>query len=270
MQSPATATLSLGRCFLGAATMASGVLQLVTGEFVRLVPWWPAWLPVKAAWPYLVGVCLVVIGFAVLSGRRARTAATLLGAMILTMVLLLWPHPFIWNPVVDRPFFRGFMWTNPLKALALLGGAAILAGSSPGETRPLAALVHGFSRREALGPVFLALFLVVCGVQHFVYSRFVVMMVPSWIPPGQMFWTHFTGVALIAGGAGVLAPRVSRLAASLSGVMIFLWVLLLHIPRALAGPNHSNETAGVFEALALSGVAFLVAGTRAPDSGPQR
>jgi len=101
MQSPATATLSLGRCFLGAATMASGVLQLVTGEFVRLVPWWPAWLPVKAAWPYLVGGCLVVIGFAVLSGRRARTAATLLGAMILAMVLLLWPHRFIWNPVVD-------------------------------------------------------------------------------------------------------------------------------------------------------------------------
>ncbi len=45
--------------------------------------------------------------------------------------------------------------------------------------------------------------------------------------------------------------------------MIFLWVLLLHIPRALAGPNHANETAGVFEALAISGVALIVAGTPA-------
>jgi hypothetical protein len=44
--------------------------------------------------------------------------------------------------------------------------------------------------------------------------------------------------------------------------MIFLWVFLVHIPRALAGPNHANETAGVFEALALSGVALLVAATR--------
>jgi hypothetical protein len=52
-----------------------------------------------------------------------------------------------------------------------------------------------------------------------------------------------------------------RLAACLSAVMIFLWVLLLHIPRAFAGPNHANETAGVFEALAISGVALLVAGT---------
>jgi hypothetical protein len=51
--------------------------------------------------------------------------------------------------------------------------------------------------------------------------------------------------------------------------MIFLWVLLLHIPRALAGPNHANETAGIFEALAISGVALLVAGTRVsrPASG---
>jgi predicted oxidoreductase len=45
--------------------------------------------------------------------------------------------------------------------------------------------------------------------------------------------------------------------------MIFLWVLLLHIPRALMEANHANETAGVFEALALSGVALLVASAQA-------
>ena len=50
--------------------------------------------------------------------------------------------------------------------------------------------------------------------------------------------------------------------------MIFLWVLLLHIPRALAGPNHANEAAGVFEALALSGVALVVSASCAPRSGP--
>jgi hypothetical protein len=30
----------------------------------------------------------------------------------------------------------------------------------------------------------------------------------------------------------------------------------------LGGPQHANETAGVFEALALSAVALIVAGTR--------
>jgi len=91
-----------------------------------------------------------------------------------------------------------------------------------------------------LGTVFLAVFLVVCGMEHLTYSDFVTGLVPSWIP-GQRFWTYFTGVALIVGGAGILVPRTARLAATLSAVMIFLWVLLLHIPRALAGPHHAGE-----------------------------
>ncbi len=41
--------------------------------------------------------------------------------------------------------------------------------------------------------------------------------------------------------------------------MIFLWVLLLHIPRAVASPHDSNETTAVFEALAMSGGAILIA-----------
>ena len=73
----------------------------------------------------------------------------------------------------------------------------------------------------------------------------------------------FTGLALIAGGTGLLVPPTARLAATLSGVMIFLWVLMLHIPRALSGPNNANETAGVFEALAMSGIALMVAGSPA-------
>jgi hypothetical protein len=40
--------------------------------------------------------------------------------------------------------------------------------------------------------------------------------------------------------------------------MIFIWVVILHIPRAVAMRN-SNETTAVFEALAFSGVAFILA-----------
>jgi uncharacterized membrane protein YphA (DoxX/SURF4 family) len=114
-----------------------------------------------------------------------------------------------------------------------------------------------------LDAILLALFLVVCGMQHFAYRDFVTTLVPSWMP-ARGFWTYFTGVALMAGGTGILVRKTSRLAASLSALMIFLWVLLLHIPRAFAEPNHANETAGVFEALAISGVALLVAATGVP------
>jgi uncharacterized membrane protein len=261
METPTT-VVSLGRTFFGAATTASGVLQLVTGEFVRLVPKLPAWIPSSWVWADLVGVVLVAIGLAILSGSMTRPASILLGVMILLDVVLLYAPHMVWNPEVDRPYLRGFMWTNPLKALALVGGTAMLA-RLPGPERPLAALVRAFASLEPLSGWLLSIFLIVCGIQHFVYSDFVTTLVPSWMP-AQRFWTYFAGVALMAGGVGIQVPRTARLAANLSGLMIFLWVLLLHIPRALAGPNHANETAGVFEALALSGVSLLVAGTRAP------
>jgi uncharacterized membrane protein len=262
MESPTT--FSLGRIFFGVATVGSGVLQIVAGDFVRLVPKLPAWVPAPSAWAYLVGVVLVAIGLAILSDHLTRSASSLLGVMILLVLLLLYAPTMVWNAEMDRPYLRGFMWTNPLKSLALVGGMAMLAALA-GPERPLAALVRGFARLEPLSSILLAIFLIVCGLQHFVYSDFVTTLVPSWIP-AQRFWTYFTGVALIAGGAGILVPKTARLAANSSALMIFLWVVLLHIPRAFAEPNHANETAGVFEALALSGVALMVAGTLAARS----
>ncbi len=41
--------------------------------------------------------------------------------------------------------------------------------------------------------------------------------------------------------------------------MILLWVVLLHVPRALADLHDASETSGVFEALAMSGIAFILA-----------
>jgi uncharacterized membrane protein len=254
---------SLGRLFFGVATTASGLLQLVTGEFVRLVPRLPAWIPVPSmVLAYAAGVVLVAIGLAILSGRGLRPALTLLVALILLDLALVYAPQMASSPEMDRPYLHGFMWTNPLKALALMGGAAMLAALASG-SRPSAALVRAADKLAPLGPVLLAVFLVVCGIQHFVYRDFVTTLVPAWIPARE-FWTGFTGIALVAGGAGILVPGIARWAASLSALMIFLWVLLLHIPRALAGPAHANETAGVFEALALSGVALLVAGARPP------
>ncbi len=231
---------SVGRAFFGVATTASGVMQLVTWDFVRLVPQWPAWVPARSMWACAIGAILVVAGLAMLLGRTARTAGAVVGAMLLVMVLALCLPQLVAHPSIERAYLRGFMWTNPLKALALSGGAALISG-----------------RRREVPRVLLAAFLVVCGLQHFAYNDFVTALVPSWIP-AQRFWAYFTGVALIGGGAGLLVPRATRLAATLSAGMVFLWVLLLHIPRAIAGPRHAFETAGVFEALALSAVALML------------
>jgi len=95
-------------------------------------------------------------------------------------------------------------------------------------------------------------------MMHFVYLDFVVQMVPAWMP-GRSFWAYFTGMALLAGGVGINLPLTARVAALLTGLMVFLWVVMLHLPRAFASWPESGETAAIFEALALSGMPLLLA-----------
>jgi uncharacterized membrane protein len=113
-----------------------------------------------------------------------------------------------------------------------------------------------------LGRLFFAAGLIAFGILQFIHGDFVATLVPAWIS-GHYFWTYFAAIALITGGAGLILPQTARLAAALTGLMIFLWVMLLHIPRAVAaaGPQSRNEWTAVFEALAMSGIAFVIAGS---------
>jgi uncharacterized membrane protein len=242
----------LGRVFVGIALMASGVQQLVLRDFVRLVPKLPDWIPWHASWAVATGVVMLVVGTALAAGVRVRVAAVVFAAMLFATFLFQRVPEIFSNPSA------GFMWTNPCKVLALLGGALLLAGPlAPADAGPAKIRVH-------VASTLLGVFLLICGAQHFVYADFVDTLVPVWIPPSARFWTCFSGTALLAGGAGLLLPPTRRWAGLLSGLMIFLWVLLLHIPRALVEADHRGETAAIFEALAISGVCLLVAATGRP------
>ena len=239
----------LGRIFFATAVVASGIQQLIRADFVRLVPNLPAWMPWPGAWAVAVGALLVVIGAAWLTGFHVRRAALALGALLLaTFVVQRVPE------ILARPG-TGFVWTNPSKVLALLGGALVLGATA----RPAATTRDWLQPLVPAGPALFGVFLVICGVQHFVYADFVDTLVPGWLP-GTRGWTLFTGVCLQAGGLGVLLPPTRRWAGWASGVMIFLWVLLLHLPRAIALSRDPGETSAVFEALGMSGIALLIAG----------
>jgi hypothetical protein len=75
-----------------------------------------------------------------------------------------------------------------------------------------------------------------------------------------MFWTYFAAIALIAGGIGVVVPQTARLAATLSGIMLFSWVFLVHIPLAI-NTHTVGEISRGLQALSDSAVAFMLAGT---------
>jgi uncharacterized membrane protein len=244
-----------GRSGFAIAIAAFGVIQIAAGDFVtRAVPHWPAWMPARIVWVWIVGLLLVEAGSALLLDIRTRLVAVLLGlALALSFVLLA-------LPLAATDTWLGGLWTNAGKVLALSGGAFLIAADATGARRfrRLDAIV-ALARRWSVGPWCFAAFLVLCGIQHFIYVPFVASLIPAWMP-GATFWVYFAGIALIAGGIGVTIPRTRWIAGVLSGTMIFSWVFLVHIPRALASPpGTTNETVAVFEALAMSGIGWLIA-----------
>jgi len=87
----------------------------------------PAWIPDHAFWTYFAGAALIASGLAMIVGVNARLAATLLGAMIFTWVLILHiPRAFA------DPGQIGHEWTSAFEALSKSGVAFIL-GETLGE-----------------------------------------------------------------------------------------------------------------------------------------
>jgi uncharacterized membrane protein len=260
-----TKLTTLGRLFVAIAMIAFGIQHFIYMNFVtRVVPQLPPWMPAHSVLACIFGAFLIVVGIAIIIGKEARTLALLLGGIILVLFVLLY------LPLVFADPQNGGLLTKAGKALALAGGCFLVAGSIPADTantgglRAMTAKV--LERFIPWGQYFLAAFLILGGILHFKYVEFVATLVPAWIP-GHVFWTYFAGCALIAGGIGIILPWTTRLAATLSAIMIFLWVVLLHIPRAVASPHDGNETTAVFEALAMSGVAILIAIPRRQREG---
>ncbi|HEX6227644.1 MAG TPA: hypothetical protein VFZ52_24670 [Chryseolinea sp.] len=115
-----------------------------------------------------------------------------------------------------------------------------------------------------VGRYFLGIPMMVFGIQHFLYSDFVVQLVPAWMP-WRLFWTYFAGVALFASGLGIVFHVLTRVTSTLLGLMISTWILILHIPRIFE--FHSNsEFLNTFNALVFASGAFLLSVTESEKS----
>ena len=114
------------------------------------------------------------------------------------------------------------------------------------------------NKRQAMGRILVAISLLVFGVQHFIYGGFLATVVPAFMP-GREFWAYFVGVALVGAAIGILTRMLGRPAATMLGVMFFLFVVLLHIPRIVGLSRDGNEWTSGFVALAMCGGAWILA-----------
>jgi uncharacterized membrane protein YphA (DoxX/SURF4 family) len=245
------------RFFFAIMLIAIAVQQLIVADFRPVIlPYaYPAWLPGRLIWTWIISITLIMACLAIIVEIKARSISIIMGVIFILFLLLL--HIPYYASI--NPQFLG-AWGNAFKMLVLSGGSFIVAGSFPKE-RNAPGFIKQAEKLIPLGKYFFCTTIIVFGVEHFMYKTFVATLVPDWIP-GHLFWTYFAGAALILSGLAIVLNIKARQAAFLLGLMIFLWFLILHIPRGIAYPStdHGNEWTSVFESLGFSGIAFILAG----------
>ena len=142
------------------------------------------------------------------------------------------------------------------------GIAVFLIGIVAARRRIAAA--PGLEKILALTNVSVAVPLAVFGALHLSGPRFVMSLVPPYMP-WRMFWVYGVGVALVAAAVSIAAGIAVRWSGLLFGIMMFLFVAMIHLPGALAKPDRIIWTI-VFREMSFGGAGWLLAG-KAMDGG---
>jgi uncharacterized membrane protein len=212
----------------------------------------PRWLPAHAFWVYLVGIALIAAALSITLQIQSPLAATLLGGMFVSFVLL------IHIPgIIAQPGNR-FFWALGLRDLAFSGGALAHAGS------------HGTAGRAlrvpwliTAGRLFVAVTSLFYAVQHFLHPEFapgvsLEKIIPAWVP-GRLPWAYLAGAVLLAAGVALIVNKKARMAATCLGMMILLLVMFVYLPLLVAAPTDLVALNYFFDTLLFSGAALVLA-----------
>lgn len=251
-----------GRFLLAFPMVIFGIEHFLFANFVAMIV--PPWIPWHLFWAYFVGVALIAAGISIAVKQYSQLAATLLGAIILVFVLLihsrllarlpgdLYAASPIFGPIAGRI-------NNAWKDLGLAGGAFLFAGTESENWKRTAK-----DKLATLGRLLLALAIFAFGVLHFVFPEFAPGIQPMtaaipFILPGQPLWSYLTGATFLAAGACMFLNKRVRLAATLAGIVILLFALLVWVPwlfrhpQDIAGSNYLKDMGMAGGALILAG-----------------
>ena len=96
------------------------------------------------------------------------------------------------------------------------------------------------------------------GAAHFAYMNYTAPLIPTWLPPNQIFWGYATGVFHIMAGVAILTGIQARLAAILAAVMYASFIPLVFVPLLQTEPTSFRWTE-LATTIVLVGVAWTVA-----------
>ncbi|HLZ52180.1 MAG TPA: hypothetical protein VKP61_15645 [Candidatus Acidoferrum sp.] len=145
------------------------------------------------------------------------TSPTLASSFVATLALPVW---FAWDPLlpyVTAPF------------LLVLGMGLAIKNAPP--------QANWIDKIVLCGPVFIAMPMVVFGMDHYLFPAVTGRIIPAWIP-AHTFWVYFVGTCLILGGLSIVFGKYASLSVALFGIMLLCFEALMNIPRVVAAPHN--------------------------------
>lgn len=250
--------MRIGAYVFGIASAASGVLNLIWGEFERNhqpLQAWGDWIAGIRVLAWIGAVWLIAGGLAVLWKKTALAGAVAL--TILYGLFTLFPMP----RYVIAPRYIGYSLGTYLgvtgsvaEQLVLLLGAGILWGecSARGSLPPcLGSIV-----RWAFG-----LCVIFFGLGQLISPGYqmTVQMVPKWMPLGGSFWAILTGICFLLAGIAIALNVLGATAARWLGIMLLVFSALVLVELPFADPHdHVSWGANAYN-LTVVGAAWIMA-----------
>lgn len=118
----------------------------------------------------------------------------------------------------------------------------------------------GLEKIVVLGNLCFAIPLAAFGAEHLSGAKFIMNGVPPYMP-WRLFWAYFVGFALIAASLSIATKIQVRWSGLLFGIMMFLFVAMLHVPGALAEAHDRFRWTVVLREMSFGGAGWVLAGT---------
>jgi len=248
---------NIGRILYGLAMAGIGFQIIYYHDFPYwLLPPKHSWIPGLVIIAYILGILFVLTGACIVFEKKTRPTSLLTGTLLLLVFCFYFiPYQFM----ASSRYMHLLQWENAEKELAFCSGAFVIAGCHS-ETNEKT-FYQSLGKLLLFGSILFSIPIISFGILHFLHAKDVADYVPSWVP-NRLFWAYLAGTALIGSGLAIILKIKAGLAATLLGIMIFIWFIVLHVPRVIASPVAylGSEITSAFIALAYSGIAFVIAG----------
>jgi uncharacterized membrane protein len=144
-------------------------------------------------------------------------------------------------------------------AVSMCGAGVVLLVVAVWAAKTDVARASGLDKIVALSNLCFAIPLAVFGAEHLSGAKFIMLGVPSYMP-WRLFWAYFVGFALLAASLSIATKIQVRWSGLLFGIMMVLFVAMVHFPRALASPRDRIAWTIVIRELSFAGGAWILAG----------